>query len=73
MATVIDLSDRRKGRPKGSGPGGRFVTCRHCGEKHPIIRMIGGSDQCLTAFSDGRNWFCQHRGCRAAWLGDGGG
>lgn len=67
MGKVIDLQSRRRSR-RPTGDGGRFVTCTHCQEKHPIIRMLGGSEQCLTAFSDGRNWFCQNRGCRAAWL-----
>lgn len=72
MGTVIDLESRRRARGKGSSDGGRFVNCKHCREKHPIIRLRDGSEQCLTAFTDGRHWFCQHRGCRAAWLGDGG-
>lgn len=71
MGTVIDLQSRRR-RPKKpekpAGHGGRFVNCTHCAEKHPLIRMVDGSEQCLTAFTDGRNWFCQNRGCRAAWL-----
>jgi len=70
MGSVIDLESRRRPREKGHGVGARFVTCKHCDEKHPMIRMANGNEQCFTAFTDGHFWFCQHRGCRAAWLAD---
>ncbi len=68
MGTVIDFESRKRGNRRPHQDGARFVTCTHCHEKHPLIRMVDGREQCLTAFTDGRNWFCQNRGCRAAWL-----
>jgi len=70
MGAVIDFEARRARRNANrmAGHGGRAVACQHCGEHHPIIRLAGGEQRCLTAFHDGRNWFCKHRGCREAWL-----
>jgi hypothetical protein len=65
MGTVTDLQAFR--RPPGRTPG-RFVTCEHCGERHPIIKLADGSVRCVTAFSAGEHWFCRNRGCRAEWL-----
>jgi hypothetical protein len=64
MGTVTDFRAFRQ-RP---GTSGRFVTCAHCGERHPIIRLAGGSVRCVTAFAAEDRWFCRNRGCRAAWL-----
>lgn len=74
MAFVIDFNARRQ---RGAPPSGRrqqragpnTVTCSHCGESHPIMRLRGGEQRCVTAFFDGSNWFCRNRGCRRAWLG----
>ncbi len=33
-----------------------------------MMRLAGGEERCLTAFYDGRKWFCKNRGCRQAWL-----
>lgn len=49
-----------------------MVICSHCGEPHPIMRLQGGEQRCVTAFFDGANWFCRNRGCRRAWLESGG-
>ncbi len=74
MGSVIDFDARRRRgvRPPG-GPqqpvGPNMVTCSHCGEPHPIVRLQGGELRCVTAFFDGTNWFCRNRGCRRAWLG----
>jgi len=68
MGTVIDLQSRRRAPKKPAAENSHAIACTHCHEKHPLIRMVDGSEQCLTAFTDGRNWFCQNRGCRAAWL-----
>ncbi|HUI25820.1 MAG TPA: hypothetical protein VL403_07005 [Candidatus Kryptonia bacterium] len=67
MGTVTDLRTRRQAKGP-SGPGSRFVTCAHCGERHPIVRLADGTVRCLTAFVDRDHWFCRNRGCRAAWL-----
>lgn len=73
MGAVIDLNSHRQRRQispkeplpgKGNGP----IVCAHCGEPHPIIRLPGGKQRCVTAFFDGENWFCRNRGCRRAWL-----
>ena len=48
-----------------------MVTCNQCGEAHPIVRLQGGEQRCVTAFFDGANWFCRNRGCRRAWLESG--
>ena len=67
MGTVIELKGRRP--PKGPAVGqGRGVTCTHCGERHPVVRLATGELRCVTAFADGERWFCRNRGCRAAWL-----
>lgn len=70
MAVIIDLESRRAKRPakRHLGHGGRFVNCENCAEHHPVIRLAGGEERCLTAFSDGDKWFCKNRGCRQAWL-----
>ena len=67
MGTVIDLRTRQA--IKAQGPArGRQVVCAQCGERHPIVRLGNGRERCVTAFSDGPQWFCRNRGCRAAWL-----
>ena len=72
MGSVIDLGARRRrmlrptGRPQNAG--GNNVACSHCSEPHPIVRLQGGEQRCVTAFFDGTNWFCRNRGCRRAWL-----
>jgi hypothetical protein len=71
MGSVIDLASHRRRLARGSGHasgGGQTVTCSHCGEPHPIVRLRGGEQRCVTAFFDGSNWFCRNRGCRRAWL-----
>lgn len=74
MGSVIDIHARRRraarppGRPHQSA-GPNMVICSHCGESHPIVRLPGGEQRCVTAFFDGSNWFCRNRGCRRAWLG----
>lgn len=65
MGTVTDLRAAR--RAHGNTPG-RVVTCEHCGERHPVIRLAGGHLECVTAFRADGHWFCRNRGCRAAWL-----
>ena len=45
-----------------------MVHCGQCGEPHPIVRLQGGEQRCVTAFFDGSHWFCRNRGCRRAWL-----
>lgn len=71
MGSVIDFNARRRrtarpaARPQ-SAP--NAVNCSHCGEPHPIVRLQGGEQRCVTAFFDGTNWFCRNRGCRRAWL-----
>jgi len=67
MGTVTDLRTRLAAKRQTSAVG-RFVTCEHCGERHPIVRLADGSVRCLTAFVDRNHWFCRNRGCRAAWL-----
>jgi hypothetical protein len=72
MGSVIDLGARRRrrlrptGRPQNAGT--HSVICSHCQEAHPIVRLRGGEQRCVTAFFDGTNWFCRNRGCRRAWL-----
>jgi hypothetical protein len=71
MGSVIDLGARRRmvrpvARPQRVGA--NSVACSHCGEPHPIVRLQGGEQRCVTAFFDGTNWFCRNRGCRRAWL-----
>ncbi len=69
MGEVLSLKARRSDRPASAQASAtRVVTCVHCGEKHPIIRLAGGEERYVTAFADGENWFCRNRGCRAAWL-----
>ncbi|HYD50832.1 MAG TPA: hypothetical protein VEB21_20925 [Terriglobales bacterium] len=72
MGSITDLKSRRNQplpprRTNGNG-NGRYVQCEQCAERHPIIRLANGHERCFTAFSDGSRWFCQNRGCRAAWL-----
>jgi hypothetical protein len=76
MGSVIDFDAHRRrrthppGRPhQNVGP--NMVTCSHCGEPHPIVKLQGGEQRCVTAFFDGTNWFCRNRGCRRAWLESG--
>jgi len=45
-----------------------LVSCSQCAEPHPIVRLAGGEQRCVTAFFDGTNWFCRNRGCRRAWV-----
>lgn len=45
-----------------------MVNCSHCNDPHPIVRLRGGEQRCVTAFFDGTHWFCRNRGCRRAWL-----
>ena len=77
MGMVVDLAAHRRRikrvavRPQASG-GCTMVTCSHCGEPHPIVRLLGGEQRCVTAFFDGTNWFCRTRGCRRAWFDSGG-
>ncbi len=68
MGTVIRLGRGRddKAPRKRSG---QIVVCEYCGERHPVVRLQGGQQRCLTAFFDEGRWFCRNRGCRAAWLG----
>ena len=61
MGTITDLRAVRRAP-------GRFISCEDCGERHPIIKLAGGSVRCVTAFSADGHWFCRNRGCRAAWL-----
>jgi len=74
MGSVVELALHRRrvqratGRPQARSA---MVTCNHCGEPHPIIRLQGGEQRCVTAFYDGANWFCRNRGCRRAWLESG--
>jgi len=67
MGSVIDLHARRR-RRELAGAAPNAVTCSHCGEPHPIVRLRGGEQRCITAFFDGTHWFCRNRGCRRAWL-----
>ncbi len=74
MGSVIDLNARRRRVPgvrTGHGPTANIVSCFQCGEQHPIVRLPGGEQRCVTAFFDGTYWFCRNRGCRRAWLGGG--
>jgi hypothetical protein len=70
MGSVIDFDPHRRRRPPRlpAAPGAPVVHCGHCGEPHPIVRLPGGEQRCVTAFFDGSNWFCRNRGCRRAWL-----
>lgn len=70
MGTVTDLNSRRRQTPpaKREACNSRFVVCHHCTERHPIVRLANGTERCFTAFIDGDRWFCQNRGCRAAFL-----
>lgn len=72
MGSVIDFDARRRrvARVTGRAPSvpPNVVICSHCRETHPIIRLQGGEQRCVTAFFDGTNWFCRNRGCRRAWL-----
>lgn len=74
MGSVIDFGAHRRRRERGpsrptAGGGATVVSCNHCGEPHPIVRLVGGEERCVTAFNDGSHWFCRNRGCRRAWLG----
>ena len=73
MGSLIELHTHRRRRPRAptrpaQGTGANMVNCNHCGEPHPIVRLQGGEQRCVTAFFDGTNWFCRNRGCRRAWL-----
>lgn len=74
MGSVIDIgAHRRRRQPRSSsrpasGSGASVVHCHHCREPHPIVRLAGGEERCVTAFHDGSHWFCRNRGCRRAWL-----
>ena len=73
MGSVIDFDARRRratrppARPQPA-VGANMIACSHCGEPHPIVKLQGGEQRCVTAFFDGSNWFCRNRGCRRAWL-----
>jgi hypothetical protein len=73
MGALIDLNSHRQ-RRQAAHPeppfckGSPAITCTRCAEPHPIIRLAGGEQRCMTAFFDGENWFCRNRGCRRAWL-----
>ena len=66
MGTITEFRGSRRGRVPTAG---RFVTCAHCGERHPIVKLGDGSFECITGFSADGRWFCRNRGCHAAWLG----
>ncbi len=75
MGSIIQFGPPRKRRPgsrtgrdtdHSGGP--RILHCHHCGEPHPVVRLAGGEERCVTAFWDGSLWFCRNRGCRRAWL-----
>ena len=75
MGLLIELDTHRRRRPRAPGrptptstSGPNLVSCNHCGEPHPIVKLQGGEQRCVTAFFDGTNWFCRNRGCRRAWL-----
>ncbi len=76
MGSVIQFNPRRR-RPGTARSGAarpaqataaNMVSCLQCGEHHPIVRLQGGEERCVTAFFDGTHWFCRNRGCRRAWL-----
>jgi hypothetical protein len=75
MGSIIDFDvhRRRRARPPATPQhgGATLVVCNQCSESHPIVKLPGGEQRCVTAFFDGTNWFCRNRGCRRAWL-DGG-
>jgi hypothetical protein len=75
MGAVIDFDAHRRRRGRGPAPAQRSsaaqISCSHCGEPHPIIKLPGGEQRCVTAFFDGAKWFCRNRGCRRAWLNGG--
>jgi len=55
MGSVIDIGARRRRRPPQRvqpSPRVNLVTCSHCGESHPIVRLRGGEQRCVTAFFD---------------------
>lgn len=71
MASIIDFAAhkrRRQSPPSRPARPARSITCAQCGERHPIARLRGGEDRCVTAYFDGAHWFCRNRGCRRAWL-----
>lgn len=71
MGSLIQLHTHRRSRGASRSPqrrGATSVACSQCGEPHPIVRLAGGEQRCLTAFFDGANWFCRNRGCRRAWV-----
>jgi hypothetical protein len=76
MGSIIDFDAhrRRRARPSGApqSAGPTLVVCNQCGESHPIVKLPGGEQRCVTAFFDGTNWFCRNRGCRRAWLEESG-
>jgi len=65
MGTVTNLHASRH-RPAAARA--RFVICEHCDERHPIVTLAGGEQECVTAFLAEGHWFCRNRGCLAAWL-----
>jgi hypothetical protein len=65
MGTVTDLRVVRRSLNRAPGS---VVSCTHCGERHPIIRLADGRLRCITAFEADGHWFCRNRGCRAAWI-----
>ncbi|MGH7789572.1 MAG: hypothetical protein ACRERC_22060 [Candidatus Binatia bacterium] len=75
---MLDFDLHRRRRPRTPGrpqpaPSPAQLICNHCGEPHPIVRLPGGEQRCVTAFFDGTHWFCRNRGCRRAWLESDGG
>lgn len=73
MGSVIEFASPRRRRPRAAAratgsAGPTVVHCGQCGEPHPIVRLAGGEQRCVTAFFDGSHWFCRNRGCRRAWL-----
>lgn len=67
MGTVTHLKGSR-GNRGSNGSGARYVRCAHCDERHPFIRLVDGTVRCVTAFTDGVNWFCRERGCYSGWM-----
>ena len=68
MASIIDFQNHKRRREQARGTPAKSVRCVSCGEPHPIVRLAGGEERCVTAFFDGKRWFCRNRGCRKAWL-----
>ncbi len=65
MGSVTEFRTFRRGQTRTAG---QLVTCAHCGERHPFVKLADGTVRCVTAFSADGRWFCRNRGCRAAWL-----